>query len=174
MGRLYFFLGGAKSGKTGAALALAEIWPGPRVYLATAQGRDEEMRQRILNHQAERGPQWRTVEAPLEPAAAVSSLAGSSPVLLDCLTLWLSNLLEQMTEPFEFEPLGRKTEELLEAVDRYPGPVIMVSGEVGSGLVPMDPLSRFYRDALGRINQSVAARADEAFLVAAGLKLKLK
>ncbi|MDR2142187.1 MAG: bifunctional adenosylcobinamide kinase/adenosylcobinamide-phosphate guanylyltransferase [Deltaproteobacteria bacterium] len=174
LGRLCFYLGGAKSGKTRAALEAAESWPGPWVYLATAQARDEEMRARILAHQRERGESWRTVEAPRELAAALLGLPGQSPVLLDCLTLWVSNLLEEMAEPCNLELVALETERLLRATAERPGPVVMVSGEVGLGLVPMEPLSRFYRDALGRVNQMVAAQAAEAWLVVAGLRLSLK
>ncbi|MDR1576607.1 MAG: bifunctional adenosylcobinamide kinase/adenosylcobinamide-phosphate guanylyltransferase [Deltaproteobacteria bacterium] len=174
MGQLFFYLGGAKSGKTKAALAKTEAFPGPRVYLATAQARDDEMRARIRAHQSERGADWRTVEAPLDPAGAILTLSGSEPVLLDCLTLWLSNLLETMDEVFDVDLVVAKTNQLLLTVAQRAGPVVMVSGEIGLGLVPMEPLSRFYRDALGLINQLVALQADAAWLVVAGLEMKLK
>jgi adenosylcobinamide kinase/adenosylcobinamide-phosphate guanylyltransferase len=132
------------------------------------------MTERILAHQAERGSKWRTIEAPVELAQALLSLAGTEPVMVDCLILWLSNLLEARGEGFDMASLIAETEKLLLAVAQRPGPVVMVSGEVGLGLVPMEPLSRFYRDALGRLNQMVAAQATEAWLVVAGLLMKLK
>lgn len=174
LGQLFFYLGGAKSGKTKAALKATEAYSGPKVYLATAQARDEEMRARILNHQAERGPDWRTVEAPYDPAAAISLLPGAWPVLVDCLTLWVSNLLEDPADPKDLVWVAARANQLIDVLTARPGPAIVVSGEVGLGLVPMEPLSRFYREALGLVNQLVAARASSAFLLVAGLKLKLE
>jgi adenosylcobinamide kinase/adenosylcobinamide-phosphate guanylyltransferase len=173
VGQVFFYLGGAKSGKTKAALAAAEAWPGPRVYLATAQARDEEMRARIEAHQAERGRDWRTVETPLDPAGAILSLKGEEPVLLDCLTLWVSNLLEAASPP-SLETVAAAAARLLAVAQDRLGPTFVVSGEVGLGLVPMEPLSRFYRDALGVANQIFAAGATEAYLMVAGRKLKLE
>jgi adenosylcobinamide kinase/adenosylcobinamide-phosphate guanylyltransferase len=170
---LFFYIGGAKSGKTKAALKATEAYPAPRFYLATAQARDEEMRGRIAAHQAERGADWRTLEAPLDLAGALTALPLEAPVLLDCLTLWVSNLLEGPSAPKELDFFAVAAERLVTAVSRRPGPTVMVSGEVGFGLVPMEPLSRFYRDALGLVNQVVAARATEAYLTVAGLKLRL-
>ncbi|MDR0882683.1 MAG: bifunctional adenosylcobinamide kinase/adenosylcobinamide-phosphate guanylyltransferase [Candidatus Adiutrix sp.] len=172
MGQLIFYIGGAKSGKSRLAQARAETWPAPRVYLATAQALDEEMAERIQKHQAERGPGWRTMEAPLEPDAALGRLAGQeSPVLFDCLTLWLSNLLGH-----NYDTLAalERVRDLLQAVANYSGPVLVVSNEVGGGIVPANPLARQFRDLAGLANQLLAARADQVILAVAGLELKLK
>jgi adenosylcobinamide kinase/adenosylcobinamide-phosphate guanylyltransferase len=173
---LTLFLGGAKSGKTKAALEEACRHPAPRYYLATAEGRDGEMRERIARHQAERGPGWLTMEAPMDPAGAIRSLSGSCPLLLDCLTLWLSNQLFSYREPGEraASEILAKGLELAEASEAYPGPVIMVSNEVGGGIVPMEPISRLFRDLAGSINQLMASRASSVFLVTSGLRLRLK
>jgi adenosylcobinamide kinase/adenosylcobinamide-phosphate guanylyltransferase len=155
-------------------MAQAGTWPGPWIYLATAAARDDEMRRKIKNHQDERGPDWRTLEAPWSPAAAVEGLTGREPLVLDCLTMWLNNLVESYAQPYSLEPVEEEAGRLMKALARYPGPAAVVSGEVGLGLVPMDPLSRFFREALGLVNQVAAARADRCFLVAAGLLLSLK
>ncbi|MDR3153053.1 MAG: bifunctional adenosylcobinamide kinase/adenosylcobinamide-phosphate guanylyltransferase [Deltaproteobacteria bacterium] len=175
MGDLILYLGGAKSGKTRAALKETESRPALRYYLATAQGLDEEMRGRIRRHQEERGPDWRTVEAPLDPAGALDGLPGDRPVLLDCITLWFSNLMWE--KPFGERGLGfyrRQTEGLVEASRRREGALIVVSNELGSGIVPMEPESRLYRDAVGLAHQIIAEAATAAYLVVAGLPLKLK
>lgn len=170
---MILFLGGAKSGKTRQALARSETYPGPRVYLATAEALDDEMVRRIKNHQAERGPQWRTVEAPLEPEAAIAALGDGSPVMLDCVTLWLNNLLGQFEE-IDIKYVIMRVERLAEAAAAHGGPVIVVSNEVGGGIVPMNALARAFRDLAGAANQILAARADEVYLVTAGLPLRLK
>ena len=171
MGELTLYLGGAKSGKTRLALALAETHPAPRIYLATAQALDAEMEVRIKNHQAERGPDWRTLEAPLEPDATISNLEGPQVVLMDCLTLWLNNLLAENDDSAWI--LGR-VDQLARAVDRYEGPVIIVSNEVGGGIVPMNALARQFRDLAGSANQLLAARAKNVIMAVAGLELRLK
>ena len=175
MGALTLFIGGAKSGKTKAALKEAERRPAPRYYLATAQGLDDEMRSRILSHQAERGPEWRTLESPLHPEEKIAGLVGDSVVLMDCVTLWFSNLLGE--SPGAEPPLSffsERVEALLAAIRKYQGPVIIVSNELGGGLAPMDPLSRHYRDAIGLAHQALAAEASEVFLVVAGIPVKIK
>lgn len=171
MSELIFYLGGAKSGKTRLAQARAELWPGPRTYLATAQALDAEMVARIKNHQAERGPDWVTVEAPLEPESALAGPACRGPVLMDCLTLWLSNLLGREED---HEGILARAGRLVEAARNYSNPVIIVSNEVGGGIVPMNPLARHFRDLAGAVNQLVAAGADQAYMAVAGLELKLK
>jgi adenosylcobinamide kinase/adenosylcobinamide-phosphate guanylyltransferase len=175
MGELTLFIGGAKSGKTKAALREAAKHPAPYYYLATAQGLDDEMRSRICHHQAERGPDWKTLESPLEPQAVLSDLAGSSPVLMDCITLWFSNLIGArpgVQLPVSY--FSERTAELVKAIKRYKGPVIVVSNELGSGMVPMDPLSRHYRDAIGLAHQLLAAEAENVYLVVAGIPVKIK
>jgi adenosylcobinamide kinase/adenosylcobinamide-phosphate guanylyltransferase len=175
MGDLTVFIGGAKSGKTKAALREASERPAPRIYLATAQGLDSEMQDRIKRHQAERGSDWRTLEAPLDPAGAILNLSESHPILMDCLTLWFSNLM--LVNPFEEQDIDyyvEKTEELIEAMSSYKGPLILVSNELGSGIVPMDPMTRLYRDAVGLAHQRFAAFAKRVYFVVAGLPLRLK
>ena len=171
MGDLILYLGGAKSGRTRLALATAETYPAPRIYLATAQSLDAEMAERIKNHQAERGPDWRTLETPFDPDLAIAGLSGDSVVLLDCITLWLSNLLGENEDPkYALERIGQ----LIEAIEGYGGPVIVVSNEVGGGIVPMNALARKFRDLAGSANQHLAARAGRVVMAMAGLELVLK
>jgi len=171
MGQLTLYLGGAKSGKTRLALARAETWPPPRLYLATAQALDGEMAERIRRHQAERGPQWRTLESPLTPDQTLTGLAGDQVILLDCLTLWLNNLLAAETGD---DQIMVRVRDLLRAIDAYAGPVIVVSNEVGGGIVPLNALARRFRDLAGETNQRFAARADRVVMAVAGLEWPLK
>ena len=173
MGELILYLGGAKSGKTRLALARTESYPPPRVYLATAEALDDEMVQRIRNHQAERGPDWSTVESPLEPDLAIAAIGDACSVMLDCITLWLSNLMGQMEE-IDFSYVLSRIDRLADLANKHGGPVIVVSNEVGGGIVPMNALARKFRDLAGAANQRLAARADEVYLAVAGLALKLK
>ena len=162
-------LGGARSGKSRFAQGRAEALPGKLVYLATAQAFDEEMRERIALHRADRGPRWSTVEAPLELAETIT--ACSTPetvVLVDCLTLWASNLM------LADRDMVAATEGLVRAVSAARGPVILVANEVGLGIVPDNALARRFRDVAGRINQVMAAAADEVVMMFAGLPLALK
>ncbi len=162
-------LGGARSGKSAHAEALVESRPGPCVYLATAEAGDGEMAERIAAHRARRGTRWRTLEEPLELAATLAARpAGEGAVLVDCLTLWLSNLMAAERDP------AAETARLLEALPGVAAPVVFVSNEVGLGIVPMNPLARRFRDEAGRLNQAVAAAADRVVFVAAGLPLVLK
>jgi adenosylcobinamide kinase / adenosylcobinamide-phosphate guanylyltransferase len=167
---LIFITGGARSGKSSFALEAAKGFAPPYTFLATAQGLDEEMQSRIAQHQLERqGLGWQTREAPLEPEAVLGELEGT--VLLDCLSLWVSNLLlADLPENAMLE----KVEHLLTAQAQRGGDLLVVSNEVGSGIVPAYPLGRSYRDWLGRANQRVARAADTAHLLVAGLGLRLK
>ncbi len=164
MPEITLILGGARSGKSARALALAAP---PRAFIATAEPRDEEMAARIARHRAERGGDWALIEAPLDLAGAVARAEGRT-LVIDCLTLWLSNLMEAGRSP-EAETAG-----LLAALARAEAPVILVSNEIGLGLAPMEPLSRAFRDEQGRLNQRVAAAATRVEFVAAGLPLRLK
>ena len=164
MPEVTLILGGARSGKTARALALAAP---PRAYVATAEPGDAEMAARIAAHQDERGADWDLIEAPLDLAAAIRGAAGRT-LLIDCLTIWLSNLMAAGRDP------AAETDALLAALAEAAAPVILVSNEIGLGLVPMEPLSRRFRDEQGRLNQRVAAAADRVEFVAAGLPLRLK
>ncbi len=163
-------IGGARSGKSGYAERQArESHAGgrPVVYLATAQALDAEMAERIAHHRARRPADWRSVEEPLALADALTRAAASDAcVLVDCLTLWLSNVLLAGRDD--------EIERLLATLPILPGQLILVSNEVGWGIVPENPLARRFRDEQGRLNQRVAALADRVTLVAAGLPLTLK
>jgi len=166
MARVSLILGGARSGKSARALALAAP---PHVFIATAEALDGEMRERIVRHQAERGADWRLVEEPLELAEAVRANAAAGVTLVvDCLTLWLSNLMHREGD------VAAATGDLIAALAAAPGRVVLVSNEVGMGLAPMTALGREFRDAQGRLNQQIAAVADHVEFVAAGLPLVLK
>ncbi len=165
--RSVLVLGGARSGKSRYALALAEAAAPERVMIATAQAFDEEMAERIARHKAERGAGWTTREAPLLLAQALAEEARPGRVaVVDCLTLWLSNLLLAERD------LEAATRDL--AALALAGPVIFVSNEVGQGIVPETPLGRAFRDAQGRANQALAAVCDAVVLVTAGLPRLLK
>lgn len=167
-------LGGARSGKSTYAerLATGTLFgapPRPAVYIATAQAGDVEMATRIMAHRTRRGVGWTTIEEPLRLAEALEGAAGRrQPVLVDCLTLWLSNLMHAGAD------IDEATDELLKALDDGGAPVVFVSNELGLGLVPETPLGRTFRDAQGRLNMRVADRADRVILMAAGLPLTLK
>lgn len=164
-----FVLGGARSGKSRYAQARAEALGGDPVFVATAEAFDDEMQGRIARHQADRDPRWRTVEAPRDLPAAIDALsAREAVVLVDCLTLWVSNLLLADAD------LARAASELCGAIARFEGHLILVSNEVGLGIVPDNALARQFRDAAGQLHQSVAAAASEVVLLAAGLPLTLK
>ncbi|MFO1056769.1 MAG: bifunctional adenosylcobinamide kinase/adenosylcobinamide-phosphate guanylyltransferase [Dongiaceae bacterium] len=161
-------LGGARSGKSRLAEGLLAEAP-RRTYLATAEAGDAEMAARIADHRARRGPGWTTLEEPLElvPALAVAT-AGGGAVLVDCLTLWLANLLGAGRDA------AAEGDRLAAALPGLAGPVVLVSNEVGLGIVPDNALARAFRDQAGRLHQAVAAVAQRVLLVAAGLPLTLK
>lgn len=162
-------LGGARSGKSSHAQTIAQAIGGNLVYLATAQALDDEMSQRIARHREDRGTAWRTIECPIDLPGAVTTEAQSGAVLLvDCLTLWASNLLLSDTD------CDIATDRLIEAIAAATCPVIIVSNEVGQGIVPDNALARRFRDIAGTLNRRVAAEATEVFLMIAGLALRLK
>jgi adenosylcobinamide kinase/adenosylcobinamide-phosphate guanylyltransferase len=167
-------LGGARSGKSTHAerLATGTLFggtPRPAVYIATAEAGDVEMATRIMAHRARRGAAWTTIEEPLMLAEALQAAAvHGQPVLVDCLTLWLSNLMHKEAD------LDEAADELVMALEGYASPVVFVSNEVGLGLVPETPLGRAFRDAQGRLNMRMAGRADRVILMAAGLPLTMK
>lgn len=161
--------GGARSGKTAHAQALVEASGLTPLYLATGQAGDDEMADRIAQHRAARGPQWLLCEEPLELAAAL--MHESTPqraILVDCLTLWLSNLMLAQRN------VEWSTRQLLQVLPALPGPVVFVTNEVGSGIVPDNRLSRDFRDAQGRMNQEFAKACAGAVLVVCGLAVVLK
>jgi len=161
-------LGGARSGKSAFAERLVVNSGLPRIYLATATAGDEEMRLRIARHRQERGEGWRTIEEPLDLVAALTRHSHDGAVLVDCLTLWLSNLM------FAHRDVEAESQRLANWLATTPAPVVLVSNEVGLGLVPETPLGRSFRDAQGLLNQIIAAAVPDVAFVAAGLPLWLK
>lgn len=177
--RLTLVLGGARSGKSTYAQRLAAERGEAVVYVATAEAGDGEMAARIAAHRAERPAHWQTIEAPRSIRAAIQSGAGQAEVILiDCLTLLANNVIvplpESVTAQAAEAALTVEVEALLEAYAHSSAEWIIVSNEVGLGLVPPYPLGRVYRDALGRANQRLAAAADEVLFMVAGLPLKVK
>ena len=177
--RLTLILGGARSGKTAYAQKLAAERSDAVLYVATAEAGDEEMAARITAHRAERARHWRTLESPRRTGAAVRTASvGAEVVLIDCLTLLASNVIAPVSQPPTAEAAGAalnaEVDELLAAYRESAAEWIVISNEVGLGLVPPTPLGRVYRDALGRANQRMAAQADEVVLMVAGLPLRLK
>lgn len=163
-------LGGARSGKSGHAEGLVQAaGPAPWTYVATAQAFDDEMADRIARHRADRPDGWVTVDAPHDLPEAIGRLSGTgAAVLVDCLTLWLSNRLLADAD------LDLETQAVVEAVTRFEGTLVLVSNEVGFSIVPDNALARRFRDAQGRLNQKVAAVADRVVLVVAGYPLSVK
>ena len=171
MGGVVFVFGGARSGKSAFALARASAMEGRKVYVATAQALDTEMEERIAKHRRERGSGWETIEEPLHLGRAVRGLAQTHDVaIIDCLTLWLSNLMGAGL------PIEEAQEDLVQSFRSLTGStrLFVVSNEVGMGIVPENEMARQFRDMAGRLNQRVAEEADECFLVAAGIPLKIK
>lgn len=167
MNDLTLVLGGARSGKSRYAEHLITALPPSWLYVATAEALDPEMAERIGAHRARRDASWRTIEAPRDLAAALSTSA-NRPVLVDCLTLWLSNI---MLADADVENEMHRLEAVLAAMA---SPVVLVANEVGFGIVPEHPLGRRFRDLQGLLNQRIAARADRVVLLVAGLPLALK
>ena len=165
---LTLILGGARSGKSAFAEALLGDHAEP-VYLATAEIKDDEMADRIRHHRLRRGARWATVEEPFDLTGALATHSRPGrPLLVDCLTLWLSNLL------LGDAPVEAEIRRLTDTLPALPGPVVLVSNEVGLGIVPDNPLARSFRDHAGRLNQAVAACCQHVVFVAAGLPLILK
>ncbi len=176
---LILILGGARSGKSTQAEKLARERQTPVLYVATAQAGDEEMAARIARHRAQRPAHWITLEAPRAIGTAIRSSGVRAPVvLIDCLTLLASNIIAPLPEPIEHEEaeklLNAEIDELLTIYAAGDAVWIIVSNEVGLGLVPPYPLGRIYRDILGKANQRLAAVADEVLFMVAGLPLKVK
>ena len=167
---LTFVTGGARSGKSGLALRMAAAACTPVAMIATAEARDAEMADRIAAHRRERPASWRTVEEPLDLAGAIRGLASDEFAIVDCLSLWVSNLLENAA-PAAIEKLATEAAALAAA---HGGGCVAVSNEVGMGIVPANALARSYRDALGRVNAIWADAADEALFAVSGRVLRLE
>ena len=177
----HLILGGARSGKSRYAESLARQDARPVTVVATAQALDAEMAARIARHRLDRPREWRTVETPIALADCLAAEADANrQIIVDCLSLWLSNLLDgasALTDPpnaSAFPRLDPERSALLECLPSLPGHIILVANEVGLGLVPDTPLGRFYRDEAGRLNQTLASICDRVTFVAAGLPLALK
>ena len=165
---LTLVLGGARAGKSAFAEGLARAWE-RRVYVATAVVTDDEMAERIASHRARRGADWRTVEEPVELAAAVRrESAPGTCLLVDCLTVWLGNLMHHGRD------VDAACEALLTSLAAAVGPVVLVANEVGLGIVPDNAMARGFRDHAGRLNQAVARLAGRVYFVSAGIPLTLK
>jgi adenosylcobinamide kinase/adenosylcobinamide-phosphate guanylyltransferase len=171
--RLTLITGGARSGKSSHAIALATAYaPEPRAFVATAEALDDEMRARIENHRVSRGSGFVTLEEPVDLCIALESLRNrTAVVVLDCLTLWISNLLDRGLDD---ERIGAEADRLTVTLRSVSFPTIVVTDEVGSGIVPVNPIARRFRDLLGWTNQKVARLSDRVILMAAGCPLTLK
>jgi adenosyl cobinamide kinase/adenosyl cobinamide phosphate guanylyltransferase len=168
---LTFLLGGARSGKSTLGVQIAEQQPLPVTYVATAEPFDDDLRDRVERHRAERPAQWTTVECPLELAAAIRAVPDHRFLIVDCLTVWLGNLFVHVVDS---EQIATRARDLDAALRARRGPTVVVSNEVGMGVHPDSPLGRVYRDELGRLNQLVAAAADTTLLLVAGRALRLE
>jgi len=168
MSKSILVTGGARSGKSAFAERLTLTLGERPIYIATAEAHDNEMATRIQVHRARRGEGWTTREAPLDLLAALDATDGAEPRLVDCLTLWLSNL---MFAERDWQVEGRA---LAEAIRLQAAPVVIVTNEVGSGIVPENALARAYRDAAGVLNQMIAEAVDDVYLTVSGLPLKVK
>lgn len=181
MAKIVLITGGVRAGKSSYAQKLAEAQAGPLVYLATTVPFDEELRERVAVHQeARRRAGWVTVEEPLALARAIRECASPATLLVDCLTMWVNNLVwearaagERAGLPTE-EHLAAECREMIAACRGREGVTLFVTNEVGLGIVPADPLTRLYRDLLGRVNQVLAAAADAVVFLLSGLPLVLK
>jgi adenosylcobinamide kinase/adenosylcobinamide-phosphate guanylyltransferase len=166
--RLTLVLGGARSGKSRHALILAMATPPPWVYIATAQALDDEMAERIAKHKADRGSGWSTIEEPIELARAVAEAPPKSPLVIDCMTLWVSNLM------IAGHDVDEAMARFVKSLDGRRAPTIVVSNEVGAGLVPETALGRAFRDQSGLVNQQLAVSAHNVLFMVAGLAMPLK
>ena len=169
--QIILITGGARSGKSKYAEQRAGEMGDRRLYVATAEAKDEEMSQRIAEHQKRRGNQWRTIEEPVELAEALQAQRGKTDsALVDCLTLWISNLLTGRDEKYVEE----KVEQLVETLPQLDFHVVLVTNEVGWGIAPDNPLARQFRDLAGWTNQRIAQAADEVVLMVAGVPMIVK
>lgn len=168
-----FVIGGCRSGKSGHALELAEqISETNRIFMATCIPYDDEMRQRVERHQEERSKSWSTVEVPvLLPEAITENSRKANVILVDCLTLWISNLL---LKNIDMDEISGHTRRLKQSLETARCPIILVSNEVGTGIVPENEIARLFRDAAGFVNQSIAAFSDRVIWMVAGIPVTIK
>lgn len=167
-----FITGGARSGKSRLAEEITESLGAPLCYIATGEAKDQEMGERIALHRARRGENWHTVEEPLRLCEALREADGRfRGIMVDCITLWLTNLLLAHGDPGS--PMS-EVRQLAELLPRMSTPVVLVSNEVGMGIVPENALARTFRDLAGRANEILAATADEVYVMFSGLPLRLK
>ena len=172
MAKILFITGGARSGKSRLAESLAEGFGTPLCYIATGQALDTEMEERISAHRTRRGGNWHTVEEPLRLAETIRNVDGSfQAILVDCITLWLTNLL--LTHE-DTDQVMAKVGALVEVMPKGKTPLILVSNEVGMGIVPENAQARLFRDLSGFIQQKVAREADEVYFMVSGLPVKIK
>ena len=170
--KLYFITGGARAGKSLFAEKLAYRLKGKHAYIATAQALDPEMSARIQQHRERRGDAWDTFEEPLDAAGLLTRLSGRYQVILfDCLTLWLSNIMARSEED---EAITARCSELVASIKDFDGNRVLVSNEVGLGIVPDNPLARRFRDLAGILNQRMAQAADEVYFMASGIPVRIK
>ena len=178
MSKLMLITGGSRSGKSSYAQQTAELLPGPRFFIATCRICDQEMAARVSRHQKARcAADWLTIEEPLDLAGALRAAAPGNVLLVDCLTIWINNLMyeaEKKGSPITATEIAAACQEVLVACRDLEGTVIFVTGEVGMGIVPENPLARLYRDCVGTCNQLMAAAAGQVTLVTCGLPLFLK
>jgi adenosylcobinamide kinase/adenosylcobinamide-phosphate guanylyltransferase len=160
--------GGARSGKSSFAEKRTKQLGSSLMYIATSEIIDSEMENRVAEHQARRGSEWQTLHAPLKLTEALSEIDGKGPCLVDCLTIWLNNLI------FHNEDTIIATKELIKVLEQRSDPVVLVTNEVGSGIVPENALARRFRDEAGRMNQIISEVADEVYLSVSGIPLQIK
>jgi len=164
-------IGGARSGKSALSIEIASRWRGGVTFIATGEPGDEEMASRIERHRAERNAEWTTIEEPIELAKAIENAPEGDLVILDCLTLWVSNLIGHEVDANEIEERAREAAALVEPRET---PTLVVTNEVGSGIVPVNALARTFRDLLGSVNSTFAAIARDVLYVAAGRAVPMK
>jgi adenosylcobinamide kinase/adenosylcobinamide-phosphate guanylyltransferase len=171
--QLVFVIGGCKSGKSRHALQTAEkIAANRRIFIATCAPQDAEMKQRVARHQKERGLNWVTVQEPLHlPAAILENSLEANVILVDCLTLWVNNLLMETDDE---KQIKENISRLIHTLEKATGPVVLVSNEVGTGIVPKNKIARKYRDIMGLVNQAVAKAADKVIWMVAGIPVTVK
>jgi adenosylcobinamide kinase/adenosylcobinamide-phosphate guanylyltransferase len=173
LNKIIFIIGGCRSGKSRYALETAEKLAGDKkVFIATCVPQDDEMKQRVARHQRERSQNWVTVEAPLDlPEAILQNNRKGDVILVDCLTLWVSNLLIEIGDENKIEDT---ISQLIKALEKATCPIVLVSNEVGTGIVPENKLARQYRDIIGLVNQAVAKTASKVIWMVAGIPVTVK